>query len=109
MDATPFASGAAGPDDLVVYYKPGCPFAVRLRVALTFYGVPFTSKPLREDRTAAAKIRAGYRRLRDLAHRADRRHLPAQPHGPRGAASATRRDLKRGGGDAALDTYGCGV
>ena len=57
MDATPFASGAAGPDDLVVYYKPGCPFAIRLRVALTLNGVPFTSKRLREDRTAAAKIR----------------------------------------------------
>jgi hypothetical protein len=40
MDATPFPSGAAGPDDLVVYYKPGCPFAIRLRVALTFHGVP---------------------------------------------------------------------
>jgi glutaredoxin len=49
MDATP--------DDLVVYYKPGCPYAIRLRVALTVHGVAFTSIRLREDRTAAAKIR----------------------------------------------------
>jgi mycoredoxin len=54
MDATPTAPG---PDDLVVYYKPGCPFAIRLRAALTLYGVPFTSVRLREDPTAAAEIR----------------------------------------------------
>jgi glutaredoxin len=57
MDVTPFPSGAAGPADLVVYYTPGCPFAIRLRVALTFYGVPFTSIRFREDEAAAAKIR----------------------------------------------------
>jgi len=58
MDVTPFPSGATGPDDLVVYYKPGCPFAIRLRAALTFYGVPFTSVRIRDDEAAAAKIRA---------------------------------------------------
>jgi len=47
----------ARPDDLVVYYKPGCPYAIRLRAALTVYGIPFTSVRLRDDRTAAAKIR----------------------------------------------------
>ena len=48
----------AGPDDLVVYYKPGCPYAIRLRAALTLYGVPFTSIRLRADPAAAAEIRA---------------------------------------------------
>jgi mycoredoxin len=57
MEATPSPSGAAGPDDLVVYYTPGCPFGIRLRVALSFYGVPFTSVRFRDDEAAAAKVR----------------------------------------------------
>lgn len=27
-------------DELVVYYKPGCPFGIRLRTALTVRGCP---------------------------------------------------------------------
>lgn len=57
MFATPFRFRPAGPDDLVVYYTPGCPFAIRLRVALTVCGVPFTSVRFRADETAAATVR----------------------------------------------------
>jgi glutaredoxin len=42
---------------VVVYYRPGCPFAVRLRVALTLRRVPFTSVRFRADEAAAATVR----------------------------------------------------
>jgi mycoredoxin len=42
---------------VVVYYRPGCPFAIRLRVALTLHGIPFTSVRFRADESAAAKVR----------------------------------------------------
>jgi glutaredoxin len=43
--------------NVVVYYRPGCPFAVRLRVALTLRRVPFTSVRFRADEAGAAKVR----------------------------------------------------
>jgi glutaredoxin len=42
---------------VVVYYRPGCPFAIRLRVALTLRRVPFTSVKFRADEVAAARVR----------------------------------------------------
>ncbi len=42
---------------VVVYYRPGCPFAIRLRVALTLRRIPFTSVRFRADESAAARVR----------------------------------------------------
>jgi hypothetical protein len=33
----------------VVYYRPGCPFGIRLRIALTLHRVPFTAVRFRAD------------------------------------------------------------
>jgi mycoredoxin len=41
----------------IVYYRPGCPFAIRLRVALTLRRVPFVSVRFRDDEAAAAEVR----------------------------------------------------
>jgi glutaredoxin len=41
----------------IVYYRPGCPFAIRLRVALTLRRIPFVSVRFRDDEAAAAKVR----------------------------------------------------
>jgi glutaredoxin len=42
----------------IVYYKPGCPFGVRLRAALTLHGVPHESRRFRDDEQGAAQVRA---------------------------------------------------
>ena len=42
----------------VVYYKPGCPFGIRLRSTLTLRGVPFRSVRFRDDEAGAARVRA---------------------------------------------------
>ena len=42
----------------VVYYKPGCPFGIRLRTALALHHVPFTSVRLQDDAAGAAQVRA---------------------------------------------------
>jgi glutaredoxin len=42
----------------VVYYKPGCPFGVRLRVALTTRRIAHTSVRFRDDEHGAAQVRA---------------------------------------------------
>ncbi len=42
----------------VVYYKPGCPFGIRLRAALTVHRVPHRSVRLRDDEDGAAEVRA---------------------------------------------------
>ena len=44
--------------DPVVFYKPGCPFGVRLRIALTLTGVPYTALRFRDDEAGAAAVRA---------------------------------------------------
>lgn len=41
----------------VVYYKPGCPFGIRLRLALRMHGVPFTAVRFRDDEEAAGRVR----------------------------------------------------
>jgi glutaredoxin len=45
-------------DQPIVYFKPGCPFGVRLRAALTLHGVPHESRRFRDDEEGAAQVRA---------------------------------------------------
>ena len=42
---------------VVVYYKPGCPFGVKLRVGLTLVGIPYSAVRFRDDEAGAAKVR----------------------------------------------------
>ena len=42
----------------VVYFKPGCPFGIRLRAALTLHQVPHRSVRFRDDEDGAARVRA---------------------------------------------------
>ncbi len=42
----------------VVYYKPGCPFGIRLRAALKLHGIPFSAVRFRDDEAGAARVRA---------------------------------------------------
>jgi mycoredoxin len=42
----------------LVYYKPGCPFGLRLRAALTLHRVPFRAVAFRDDEKGAALVRA---------------------------------------------------
>ena len=43
---------------VLVYFKPGCPFAARLRLGLTLARVPHRSQSFRRDEDAAARVRA---------------------------------------------------
>ena len=43
--------------ETVVYYKPGCPFGIRLRAALTLQRVPHRSVRFRDDEVGAARVR----------------------------------------------------
>jgi mycoredoxin len=42
----------------IVYFKPGCPFGIRLRTALTLHRVPHRSVRFRDDEEAATHVRA---------------------------------------------------
>jgi glutaredoxin len=44
-------------DRPVVFYKPGCPFGIRLRTTLTLHRVPHTSVRFRDDERGAASVR----------------------------------------------------
>ncbi len=44
-------------DEPVVYFKPGCPFGIRLRIALTLHRVPHRSVRFRDDEEGAARVR----------------------------------------------------
>ncbi len=44
-------------DEPVVYFKPGCPFGIRLRTALTLHRVPHRSVRFRDDEEGAARVR----------------------------------------------------
>jgi len=44
-------------DEPVVYFKPGCPFGIRLRTALTLHRVPHRSVRFRDDEEGAAQVR----------------------------------------------------
>ena len=82
----------------VVYFKPGCPFGIRLRAALTLHGVPHRSVRFRDDEEGAARVREvndgnemsptvqvagrwltnpGWREVRDAL--STRQHQPGQP------------------------------
>ncbi len=41
----------------IVYFKPGCPFGIRLRTALTLHRVPHRSVRFRDDEDGAARVR----------------------------------------------------
>lgn len=41
----------------IVYYKPGCPFGIRLRAALTLRKVPYVAVRFRDDEVGAAHVR----------------------------------------------------
>lgn len=43
--------------ETVVYYKPGCPFGIRLRTALVLHRVPHRSVSFRDDEDGAASVR----------------------------------------------------
>jgi glutaredoxin len=42
----------------VVYYKPGCPYSIRLLTALKIRRIPHTSVRFRDDEDGAARVRA---------------------------------------------------
>ncbi|MBM0123867.1 hypothetical protein [Pimelobacter simplex] len=42
----------------LVYFKPGCPFGLRLRIALALHRVPHRSVRFRDDEDGAARVRA---------------------------------------------------
>lgn len=42
---------------VLVYYKPGCPFAIRLRVGLWLKGIPYDAVRFRDDEAGAARVR----------------------------------------------------
>ena len=44
-------------DEAVVYFRPGCPFGIRLRTALTLHRVPHRSVRFRDDEGGAARVR----------------------------------------------------
>lgn len=46
------------PTQTIVYYKPGCPFGIRLRVALRLRHAAFRSVRFRDDDAGAAAVRA---------------------------------------------------
>jgi glutaredoxin len=43
---------------VVVYFKPGCPFAAKLRVGLTLRRIRYSSVRFGDDEAAAAAVRA---------------------------------------------------
>ena len=43
---------------VIVYYKPGCPFGIRLRAALRTHRIPYTAVRFRDDETGATQVRA---------------------------------------------------
>ena len=44
-------------DQPVVYFKPGCPFGIRLRTTLTLHRVPHRSVRFCDDEEGAARVR----------------------------------------------------
>jgi glutaredoxin len=51
----------------IVYYQPGCPFAARLRAALTLARVPHRSVRFRDDEAGAAAVRARHEKGYELS------------------------------------------
>ncbi|WP_167305877.1 glutaredoxin domain-containing protein [Nocardioides euryhalodurans] len=84
----------------IVYFKPGCPFGIRLRTALTLHGVSHRSVRFRDDEVGAARVREvndgnevsptvlvedrwltnpGWREVRDAGSNAERGIEPGAP------------------------------
>lgn len=42
---------------ITVYYKPGCPFAAKLRLRLTLARIPYTTVDFSRSEAAAAEVR----------------------------------------------------
>jgi glutaredoxin len=51
----------------IVYYRPGCPHAVRLRVELFLARVPHRSVRFRDDEEGAAAVRARHEKGYELS------------------------------------------
>jgi mycoredoxin len=51
----------------LLYYRPGCPYAARLRARLTFARVPHRSVRFRDDEAGAAAVRAHHPRGYELS------------------------------------------
>ncbi len=56
-------------DDAVptLYYRPGCPYATRLRALLTLARVPHRSVRFRDDEEGAAAVRARHEKGYELS------------------------------------------
>ncbi|MQA79502.1 MAG: NrdH-redoxin [Streptosporangiales bacterium] len=52
-----FLSRGSHMEEPVVYFKPGCPFGIRLRTALTLHRIPHRSVRFRDDEDGAARVR----------------------------------------------------
>jgi glutaredoxin-like protein len=46
------------PETLTLYWRPGCPYSLRLRVRLRLSGIPFEPVNIWADAEAAAVVRA---------------------------------------------------
>jgi mycoredoxin len=42
----------------IVYYKPGCPFGIRLRAVLRMRNIPYVAVRFRDDEAGATQVRA---------------------------------------------------
>jgi len=51
----------------VLYYRPGCPYATKLRVKLTLARVPHRSVRFRDDEDGAAAVRARHEKGYELS------------------------------------------
>ena len=43
--------------EVTVYYKPGCPFAAKLRAKLVVSRIPYNAVRFKDDRAAAGEVR----------------------------------------------------
>ncbi len=57
------------PPSVEVMWRPGCPFCGSLRRGLSRAGVATVEHDVWSSTDAAARVRGGYRRRRDGAHR----------------------------------------
>ncbi|MFG3509780.1 mycoredoxin [Streptomyces sp. NPDC047821] len=45
-------------EEVVVHWRPGCPYCMKLRLQLRFTGLPYTEVNIWKDREAAAYVRS---------------------------------------------------
>lgn len=80
--------------DVVVYYKPGCPFSAALFARMRLARIPYTAVRLQDDPDGAQKVR-DVNDGNEVAHRQGRPELSLEPEPPR-RSPRTRRELNRG-------------